>query len=341
MPTTKHGFSVALAGLLVLVARAVIAPAAARAEQAPSPVTPIAPAPPEAATPPPTVSPKDMARARLHFQQGVALFEEHNYDAALAEFEAAYGASKEPIVLYNLGLTYKALFRYVDALDALGRYLDESASHGQTISADRRTEVEGLISGIRSLLADITIVIRPPEANVRVDGRPIILGLAGTIKLAAGTHAIDATEPGYSADRREIVVVAGVPQRVSLELAPIPHTGHVGIRTDQTAARVTVDGRDLGQAPVDVELSTGGHHLDVTAPGFASSSSELVVAPGESRTMMIRLESPPPVETATPFYHRWWFWTGIAVVAAAAGAYALWPRTQAPIGGSLGIANGD
>src|SRR3569623_3134459 len=122
---------------------------------------------------PPT--PANLAEARLHFQQGVALFRDQNFAAALAEFRGAYGISGEPVVLYNAGLTFKALFRYSEALDILERYLSERAAHGRPVAKDRRNEVETLVNEMRSLLADVTVVLSPADATLRIDGHPTTL----------------------------------------------------------------------------------------------------------------------------------------------------------------------
>jgi hypothetical protein len=284
---------------------------------------------------PPTAA--KLAEARLHFQQGVALYREQNYDAALAEFLGAYGISGEPIVIYNLGLTYKALFRYGEAMEILQRYLDESAAHGHPVSKDRRAEVERIIAEMKSLLADVTIVLKPAEATLRVDDRPVSLGIEGVLKLPAGSHVIEAAAADFSTQKREITVVAGTPQNVSLVLAAIPHSGTVTITTPEIGARVTVDGRDLGPTPAVVELSVGGHQIEVSAPGYVANRSELSVAAGQSRTVSIVLEL-PRVESA-PLYHRWWFWAGLGAVAAVTVTTVLLVSgrsTQGPLDGSLG-----
>lgn len=317
-------------------------PAVVPQPAAPAPAAPTAPAMSGDAivgpSAPPT--PANLAEARLHFQQGVALFRDQNFDAALAEFRGAYGISGEPVVLYNVGLTFKALFRYAEAIEILERYLSESASHGHPVPKERRTEVETLVNEMRSLLSDVTVVLSPADATLRIDGRPMALGVDGVVKLPAGTHVLEAVAPDHAAARREITVVAGTPQSVPLELAAIPHTGHVTISASQIGAHITVDGRDLGASPVTVELGAGGHQVEVTAPGYMPGRSELAVAPGQSRTVTIVLELPPPPETA-PFYHKWWFWTGAAVVAAATvTTILLWPASkQGPLSGTLGIAN--
>jgi hypothetical protein len=312
-----------------------------------SPATPAPPAPapggaPAAPAPAQPPSSAKLAEARLHFQQGVALYKEANYDAALAEFQAAYAISAEPVVLYNMGLTEKALFRYAEAVETLDKYLAESAARNQAVTPARRIEVTALTAEMRSLLADVTLVIKPADAAVRIDGRPVaVTGIEGIVKVAAGTHVIDVAAPDHAPARRDIVVVAGTPQQVAITLAPVPRTGRVRITAAQIGARVDIDGRALGPAPVELDLLAGGHQLDVNAPGFAPRHMELVVAAGQSRDIAITLDR-PAAAAGDPFYNKWWFWTGAGVAAAAVATILLIPApTQEPLPGSLGLAPTD
>jgi hypothetical protein len=295
------------------------------------------PGAPAAAAP---VSVSQQAKARVHFQQGVALYQEQNFDGALAEFVGAYDLSHEPVVLYNLGLTYKSLFRYGEAVETLQRYLDESGAKGHPTSPERHAEVEKLVAEMRSLLADVTLVVKPADAVLRIDGRLVTLGIEGIVKLPAGSHNVEASAPDFKPSKSEIVVVAGTPQTVSLALVPIVRTGRVKIATAQIGARVSVDGRDVGPGPVEVELLAGGHQVEVTAPGFAPNRTELVIAAGQIREVTMTLEPPSTAADTRPFYHRWWFWTGVGVAVASTATVLLLPeRTQGPIPGNLGIAN--
>lgn len=308
---------------------------------APAPAAHPATAPASAPGSASPVSAASLAEARLHFQQGVALYQEQNYGAALAEFDAAYAISREPIVLYNMGLTYKALFRYQESVEALNRYLTEGGARAPGISRDKKSEVERLVAEMKSLLADVTIVRQPAGATIRIDGRVTTLGPGGVVQLASGPHVIEASAPDFVAGRREITVVAGTAQTISLVLAAIPRSGHVRVAAAQIGARISIDGRDLGPAPVEADLLAGGHQLDVVAPGFAPSRSELVVAAGQTRELTISLERPAAAsEGASPIYHRWWFWVGAGVAAAAVTTTAIVltapESTQGPLVGTLG-----
>ena len=316
--------------------------ASASARAAPAPPPPNAAAPPTSTAAP--ASAAKLGEARLHFQQGVALYKDQNFDAALAEFEGAYAISGEPVVLYDLGLTQKALFRYGEAIETLERYLSDSAARGQAIAKARRAEVEKSVAEMKSLLADVTLVVKPPEATVLVDGRAVTLGIEGIVKLAAGSHVVEASAPDHVSDKRTVTVVAGTPQTVALALAAVPRTGRARVQAAQVGARVAIDGKDVGPAPVETELLAGGHTVEVTAPGFAPDRLELVVAVGQSRTVTVTLEPPrAPPPTWPAVFHRWWFWAAVGGVAAATTAtILLWPtRTEGPLSGSLGTARSD
>src|SRR6478736_1064595 len=141
---------------LLLVIFALVSPSVF-AQTPPAPVAPAAPTAPE----------PSLAEAKLHFEQGVALYNDGNYNAALAEFLKSYELRKTTGVLYNIGLTQKALFRYSEAIESLEKYLAEST----TMAPERKAEVQQQVAEMRALLADVTLDVEPAGANVLVDGR--------------------------------------------------------------------------------------------------------------------------------------------------------------------------
>jgi hypothetical protein len=274
--------------------------------------------------------------AKRHFQAGVALYNEGNYSAALAEFEASYRANPTPALYYNIGLTQKALFRYADAIATLEKYAREE----KKLSRERRTEVEQLVADMRLLLADVTLYVVPDGAQVVLDGRTIGVAPVKPLGIPAGAHVLEASADGYKPARKEIQVSAGVPMAIEIKLVAIPRTGKVHITASQPLARVRIDGRDYGPAPVDAELGLGGHQLEIAAVGFQTHRGELVVAGGQSRDLHITLEAPPPASAAAgppKFYERWWFWAavGAVVVGGTAVGVAAGSSTQDPIHGTL------
>ena len=122
--------------------------------------------------------------AKRHFMQGVALYNENNYGPALTEFEAAYKLHATPGVLYNIGLTLKALFRYTESIETLDRYMRESAAAGKEVPPERKAETEQLISEMKALLADVILAIVPDGTTVKADGRVLTCEPARVLPMA-------------------------------------------------------------------------------------------------------------------------------------------------------------
>lgn len=61
--------------------------------------------------------------ARRRFTQGTALYQRGEYQAAFAEFEAAYRASPHPAILFNMAQCQVQLGRRAEAIRLLERLL--------------------------------------------------------------------------------------------------------------------------------------------------------------------------------------------------------------------------
>jgi hypothetical protein len=89
---------------------------------------------------------------------------------------------------------------------------------------------------------------------------------------------------------------------------------------------------------VDIELLAGGHSLEVSAGGFVTHRSELVVSASQQRTVAVQLEA-PVADSGTPTYKKWWPWTIAAVVVGGVAAGVAIPLATAkpedPILGTL------
>jgi PEGA domain-containing protein len=282
--------------------------------------------------PPPGGGQQGMEDAKRHFQQGVALYNEGNFNSALVEFQAAYKSYPTPGVLYNIGLTQKSLFRYGEAIESLNKYMAEDPK----LTPERKNEVQQLIADMKLLLADVTIYVVPDGATVMLDGRTVGTAPLKPLGIAAGNHVIEATADGFKAARKEVVVVAQQPLAVELKLAAIPKSGKVHITASQPLSHVRIDGRDMGVAPVDTELAIGGHQLEVDAVGYMTNRSELVIAGGQTRDVNVVMELPPaPAHQAV--YQKWWFWAaaGAVVIGAVGIGVAAGSSTESPIQGSL------
>src|SRR5262245_56037951 len=112
----------------------------AAATPAPTTPAPTTPAPPEESA--------EVLAARRHFANGVRLYQDANYSAALIEFRAANELKPGAPSLQNIALCQKALFRYAAAAATLDLLL---ANHGSALPPAERDAVEAAKQELASL----------------------------------------------------------------------------------------------------------------------------------------------------------------------------------------------
>ncbi|MEI8255045.1 MAG: tetratricopeptide repeat protein [Deltaproteobacteria bacterium] len=164
---------------------------------------PLAPA----ASPAPPVDTPAVAEARERQRRGRALLEAGNANAALAEFQRVYdlmaGTPRQFIALSNMGRCYQMLGEYDRAMEYYQRYLDEGDPQ-----AEARSVVEASIIALNDLLGSLEITVAgPPGAEVWVDNHRVRRA-PGTVRVAGGRHTIELREDGWTAQRREVQLIA-------------------------------------------------------------------------------------------------------------------------------------
>lgn len=121
-------------------------------------------------------------------------------------------------------------------------------------------------------------------------------------------------------------------------------------------ALVYVDGKLAGRTSVTglrVAVAAGSHTVKVVRAGFRDWSGKVTVSAGQTLEQAVRLEAQEPAGpggaapavASQPLTHKWWFWTGIGVVAVGVGVLAavLAGGDKAPTtgGASLGLGSGE
>ncbi len=156
---------------------------------------------------------------------------------------------------------------------------------------------------ISSAVADAEIFINGELVGLTPMDKPI--------KVEAGQHTIKIVRPGYTPFLETVEVPPGR-RPFLVEALMLPISGIFTIRTAPQGARISVDGRFIGQSPFNGEIDEGQRVLEIAAPGYKVHSVTMPVVGGESYELDVTLELQPEVE---PFYTTWWFWTGVGVVA--------------------------
>jgi hypothetical protein len=200
------------------------------AQAPPSTPPPASAAPPGANAPPPntsTTAPTDpVERARIHYERGLQLFNEDNYDAALFEFERAYELAPTYKILYNMGRIQRQQNNYAAAMRSYTRYLKEG---GDGVPADRRKEVEGELAILTPRVAMVTVKVNVDGADVYSDDIPVCTAtiesscvgkspLQAPIIVNGGRHKITATKQGFAPASALISVVGSDTVDIKLDL---------------------------------------------------------------------------------------------------------------------------
>jgi hypothetical protein len=254
-------------------------------------------APSAMALPPALPPPSTQADSyKLHMENGVKLFEDRNYDAARAEFRAAYDARPRANPLINIALAYKAEFKYPKAIEALETAL---AKHQDTMGAADIKAAEGELKDMRALLARVKIVVSPASAKVTIDGDALpAAALEQPILLGPGTHRIAGTAEGFASIEQSFTVASGGATEIALKLNP--DQGTVQIEAPDPGMTIAVDQRVVGTGSWTGLLAPGSHRVQITGSGGQPFTADILVVAG--KTLPVRPDKAqfPPLPELPP-----------------------------------------
>jgi hypothetical protein len=157
----------------------------------------------------------DVEQARKHFGQGLKLYKDGDFDAALVQFERAYAVKPNFKVLYNIAQCYFELHQYVEARDTLARYLKEGA--GQ-IDAERQIKVETDVADLQRRIAHLTLKVN--VTTVYVDGKKIgVTPLSAVVDVSEGQRTISVETADRGSKQRVVRVGGGEDQVIDIQFA--------------------------------------------------------------------------------------------------------------------------
>ncbi|MEO8905974.1 MAG: PEGA domain-containing protein [Polyangiaceae bacterium] len=238
--------------------------------------------------------------AREHFERGVELAQHGDIEAAAQEFEAAYQISPNYSVLYNLGQSYAALGKPVEAVRAFERYLEIG---GAKIARSRRSQVEAAISLNRRHIGFVSLSVDPPSASVAVDGRSLSNETPmGQLALATGEHGLTAIAPGYEPFIGMVQVTSGnsVPFRVQMTPVALPPAalGQLSVACAIPDVGTKIDGAVVKPHLSDPLLvSIGRHEVSFERRGYLTERTITGVSEGTVSQVTCALRRAPNLST--------------------------------------------
>ena len=166
-------------------------------------------------------APEDAAveQARSHFGQGLKLYKDGDFDAALVQFERAYAVKSNFKVLYNIAQCYFELHQYVETRDALVRYLRDGAGE---IDAERKATVENDLGELARRIAHLRVNVNVNGATVYVDGKKIgVTPLPSAIDVNEGQRTISIESAERGSKQRAVRVAGGEEQAIRVDFESV------------------------------------------------------------------------------------------------------------------------
>ncbi|MES1184593.1 MAG: PEGA domain-containing protein [Myxococcales bacterium] len=283
-----------------------------------------------AAEPPAAVESEHVEQARRLYLEGLEHVRQAHWGDALAAFERSRALRPHAMTSYNIGACERALGHYTRAHEQLRRALDENKA--AELPPSVTSDAQAFLDEIERLLVHVTLVVEPAGTTVTFDGRPLkpalvapgapprfVAGLLppgrggvvpnGELEVVAdpGAHVITLSRQGYGDVVVNKTYRPGQSARLRLALAELPAT--IRVSSNERLAVVSVNGRDVGLAPVDVLRPAGIYHIEVTKPGFVHYGADVRVMAGEESALRSTLVREKP-----SILDKWWFWTAAVAV---------------------------
>ncbi len=165
-------------------------------------------------------------------------------------------------------------------------------------------------------------------AEVFVDGERVgTTPLPGPLPLSVDEHTLKVTKPGFAPLIDVIKIARRKATRVEVDLTPV--TAILRVKASITDARVFVDGKFVGQAPLESELSVGARAIQVSRGGYKDFFRNVEAVAGQEVVLDVKLDELPAelnpyrAKAVPPpkWFEKWWVWTataaGVAVVVTA------------------------
>jgi len=178
-------------------------------------------------------------------------------------------------------------------------------------------------------------------AEVQVDGKVVgTLPLKG-VRLPEGKHTLKITLKGYTEYLDVFTIQRN--QTTALDIDLLPYAGVLRITSNVRGARVFIDNKFEGLAPIEREILIGKRSVRVRKAGYYDYIGEVSAIAGKTFDVHVRLKAMPvgstPYRPTPPpppkWYEKWYVWVGGAAGVAAVTAAIVVPvvlMNQDPFG---------
>ena len=132
----------------------------------------------------------------------------------------------------------------------------------------------------------VALAVSPAGAEVAIDGTKVDPKQWGHLKVAPGEHVLQVHCDGYDPVSKTVTASTGASWKVHMVLLPAGLT----IDSYPIGARVVVDGKPVGEAPLTLTLSPATHNVQASMDGYQSAGKNVQVTAGATREVALSLQ---------------------------------------------------
>jgi hypothetical protein len=230
-------------------------------------------------------------RAADHYDRGLVLYEQGDYQGAVREFVVAYCDKPHPRMFLNIGQAYERMLDFEKAVAYFERFILESDDKDPNRKrAAIRVEV------LRSLPARILVATVPPGAEVTLSGETGITARARAngidpLEVRKGVYTMRVELAGHEPIVERLVAEIGRPYSYYFRLEP--KKGVVRVAVTPADARIFLDDRLAGIGSYVETIPIGRYRLQVEAAGRPPRRQMIEVVAGETTDVTVSLPDKP------------------------------------------------
>jgi hypothetical protein len=186
------------------------------------------------------------------------------------QYTRAYDQSKNPRVLFNVGVCEKNLQHYARAVSRWKQQLTEAEGK---LSDDEEKAVRAAIDAVQPYVSTLEVVANEPGATLLVNQEQVgETPLLGPIPIDVGRHSLTLRKDGFQDQTIEVTVATGKPEKVTFNLEPAVKKVAVTVQVSgPSGATVAIDGVEMGAAPYKGEVIAGRHTFEARARGYVTA----------------------------------------------------------------------
>lgn len=153
--------------------------------------------------------------AKLHFKNGLILFEEKAFEKAIVEFKEAYRLYPFDKILYNIALSYDHMHAYAEAMSYYMMYM----ATADKIPAKTKKAITKRLAELGNFVGLLEVSSSEPDAEIVIDGKVVGQTPVFSITIEVGEHEVVVRKKGFVPYYERVTVVSGSTTSVVATLA--------------------------------------------------------------------------------------------------------------------------